>query len=76
MNPSVAAIATAAALALSVLTILTSAPVFAQISPADTGCENPAGNAPAGQQPTCQGGGLTQFFENQNPAGKAPPGQN
>jgi hypothetical protein len=42
----------------------------------DTGCSNPAGHWPAGQQPTCNGAGLDQHGEYQNPAGKAPPGQN
>lgn len=37
---------------------------------------NNGGHQPGGQQPSCQGGGLTQNSENQNPAGHAPPGQN
>jgi hypothetical protein len=50
--------------------------VDARITPVNTGCVNNGGNYPGGQQPNCQGGGLTQESENQNPAGKAPPGQN
>jgi hypothetical protein len=45
---------------------------FAKITPAN--CENGGGNIPPGQQPVCQGGGLTQNPAT-NPAGHAPPGQ-
>jgi hypothetical protein len=38
-------------------------------------CENHGGNEPAGQQPDCKGGGLTQNPAT-NPAGHEPPGQN
>jgi hypothetical protein len=38
-------------------------------------CENNGGNEPAGQQPDCKGGGLTQNPAT-NPAGHEPPGQN
>jgi hypothetical protein len=48
----------------------------AKIQPVDTQCTNNGGHQPAGQQPSCTGGGLTQESENQNPAGHAPPGQN
>jgi hypothetical protein len=48
----------------------------AKITPVDVSCENQGGHQPPGQQPSCQGGGLTQNSENQNPAGHAPPGQN
>jgi hypothetical protein len=44
----------------------------AKIAPAN--CTNGGGNQPGGQQPTCQGGGLTQNPA-ENPAGQAPPGQ-
>jgi hypothetical protein len=33
---------------------------FAKIQSVDTSCTNGGGNRPGGQQPTCQGGGLTQ----------------
>ena len=45
---------------------------FAKITPAS--CENQGGNLPPGQQPVCEGGGLTQNPAT-NPAGNAPPGQ-
>jgi hypothetical protein len=73
---------TAMAVALSVAMLVSSvaAPAAAKISPVttDTGCTNGGGNSPGGQQPSCQGSGLTQQTEteNQNPAGSAPPGQN
>ena len=51
-------------------------PAMAKISNVDTSCSNGGGNQPGGQQPTCNGGGLTQNSENQNPSGSAPPGQN
>ena len=44
----------------------------AKITPAS--CTNNGGNTPPGQQPVCQGGGLTQNPA-LNPAGHAPPGQ-
>ena len=47
-------------------------PVQAKITPAN--CTNNGGNQPGGQQPVCQGGGLTQNPAT-NPAGNAPPGQ-
>jgi hypothetical protein len=49
---------------------------FAKIQPVDVSCTNNGGHQPGGQQPSCQGSGLTQQSENQNPAGHAPPGQN
>jgi hypothetical protein len=73
---------TAMAVALSVAMLVSSVatPVQAKIQPVttDTGCVNNGGQRPNGQQPTCEGGGLTQETEteNQNPAGHAPPGQN
>jgi hypothetical protein len=49
-------------------------PVFYQIDKNGPG----GGNQPGGQQPSCEGSGLTQDTEteNQNPSGAAPPGQN
>ena len=74
---AIAAIAVALAMAVSPA-FMTSA--SAKISPVttDVSCTNNGGNQPGGQQPSCQGGGLTQQTEteNQNPAGSAPPGQN
>jgi hypothetical protein len=68
----------AMAIALSVAMLVSSvaAPVAAKIQPVPTECTNAGGNQPGGQQPECQGAGLTQETENQNPAGQAPPGQN
>ena len=71
----------AMAVALSVAMIVSSvaAPVAAKITPAEpASCENGGGNLPQGQQPTCQGEGLTQNEAKPatNPAGHAPPGQN
>jgi hypothetical protein len=51
---------------------------FAKITPgSDASCTNGGGNEPGGQQPNCQGGGLTQNPETPatNPAGNEPPGQ-
>jgi hypothetical protein len=72
-NVTFAALA-ALAVTLSVAMLVSSlaAPVQAKISPAN--CENQGGNQPGGQQPVCQGGGLTQNPAT-NPAGQAPPGQ-
>lgn len=69
------------AAAISIAMAFAVAPAFmtsasAKIQAVDISCANPAGQAPGGQQPTCQGKGLTQETENQNPAGQAPPGQN
>jgi hypothetical protein len=69
-----AALAVAMAVALSVVAIgpalVTQAE--AKISPAN--CTNGGGNQPGGQQPVCQGGGLTQNPAT-NPSGHEPPGQ-
>jgi hypothetical protein len=62
-----AAVTTAAALAA-----LAPAGAAAKIAPAN--CTNGGGNLPGGQQPVCNGGGLTQNPAT-NPAGQAPPGQ-
>ncbi len=51
------------------LTMSFSGVAFAKISK-----ENQGGNQPGGQQPVCQGEGLTQNPA-ENPAGHAPPGQ-
>jgi hypothetical protein len=71
----------AAAAAMAVAMAFAVAPAFmtsasAKIQSVPTECTNPAGHQPGGQQPECQGAGLTQETENQNPAGHAPPGQN
>jgi hypothetical protein len=72
-NVTFAALA-ALAVTLSVAMLVSSlaAPVQAKISPAN--CTNNGGQQPGGQQPVCQGGGLTQEPAT-NPAGNAPPGQ-
>ena len=59
-------------------TFLTQASAKITSQTTDTGCTNPAGKTPGGQQPTCEGEGLTQETEttNVNPSGAAPPGQN
>jgi hypothetical protein len=70
-----AAVAILAAIAPSFVS-----PVSAKITQetTDTGCTNGGGNSPGGQQPTCEGSGLTQetTTTNVNPSGSAPPGQN
>ena len=53
--------------------VATAGTASAKITPRS--CENGGGQLPPGQQPTCQGGGLTQNPA-LNPAGHAPPGQN
>ena len=70
----------AMAVALSVAMLVSSlaTPVQAKITPATPpSCETGGGNLPPGQQPVCQGGGLTQnpATPATNPAGQAPPGQ-
>jgi hypothetical protein len=73
-------LAIAFALALGVLATSMGTPASAKITPVttDVSCTNQGGNQPGGQQPSCEGQGLTQQTEteNQNPAGSAPPGQN
>jgi len=68
--------AMAVTLSIAMLVSSLATPVAAKIQAVDVSCTNGGGNQPGGQQPTCQGGGLTQESENQNPAGQAPPGQN
>ncbi len=67
------------ALVAAMMLVATAAPGFAKITPAQPpSCETPSGgNQPPGQQPNCQGGGLTQNPAKPatNPAGHAPPGQ-
>jgi hypothetical protein len=58
--------------ALFALTVPAASPASAKIAPAS--CENGGGQEPAGQQPVCKGGGLTQEPAT-NPAGHAPAGQ-
>jgi hypothetical protein len=56
--------------------VLIATPAEAKITQEDVSCTNGGGSQPGGQQPSCQGAGLTQETENQNPSGEAPPGQN
>ena len=65
-----------AIVASTLAVVLNNSIAFAKISEVPTSCTNQGGNQPGGQQPSCQGSGLTQESENQNPAGSAPPGQN
>jgi hypothetical protein len=80
MNIHKATFAALAAMAvtLSVAMLVSSlaTPVQAKITEEPLSCTNQGGQQPGGQQPECQGGGLTQESENQNPSGAAPPGQN
>jgi hypothetical protein len=76
---TLAVVAIVSALALVIApSLMTTA--SAKITPktTDTSCTNGGGQQPGGQQPTCQGSGLTQqqTTENVNPSGSAPPGQN
>ena len=72
--------AMAVALSVAMLVSSVAAPVQAKITPVttDVSCTNGGGQQPGGQQPSCQGSGLTQETETekQNPSGAAPPGQN
>jgi hypothetical protein len=71
--------AMAVTLSVSMLVSSLATPAAAKITPAQPpSCTNGGGNEPQGQQPTCQGEGLTQNPPTPatNPAGKAPPGQN
>jgi hypothetical protein len=62
----------ALAAAVGIFVMAPAGVAVAKISPAN--CENQGGNQPGGQQPVCQGGGLTQNPAT-NPSGNAPPGQ-
>ena len=73
---ALAAMAVTLSVAMLVSSVVT--PVQAKITPAQPpSCENGGGNQPGGQQPTCQGQGLTQNPAKpaKNPAGHEPPGQ-
>ena len=70
--------AMAVALSIAMLVSSLATPVEAKITPATPpSCETGGGNQPPGQQPECQGEGLTQnpATPATNPAGQAPPGQ-
>ena len=54
------------------MTVVPVSGALGAINPAN--CTNNGGHQPGGQQPVCQGGGLTQNPAT-NPAGHAPPGQ-
>lgn len=62
----------AGAAALGIFALAPTGIAGAKIAPAS--CTNGGGNEPGGQQPVCQGGGLTQNPAT-NPSGNAPPGQ-
>ena len=73
---ALAAMAVTMSVAMLVSSIAT--PVAAKITPGTPpSCTNNGGQQPGGQQPNCQGEGLTQnpATPATNPAGKAPPGQ-
>jgi len=70
MRKRIAAVTAACAVAVGMTVGVSGA--AAKISPAS--CTNNGGQQPPGQQPVCQGGGLTQQPA-LNPAGHAPPGQ-
>jgi hypothetical protein len=75
----VALAAMAVTLSVAMLVSSLATPAAAKITPAQPpSCENRGGNQPGGQQPTCEGEGLTQnpATPATNPAGHAPPGQN
>jgi hypothetical protein len=67
-----AKVAAAAATAAAVAAMVPAGTASAKINPPS--CTNGGGQTPQGQQPVCQGAGLTQNPAT-NPAGKAPPGQ-
>jgi hypothetical protein len=73
-----AILATAVVLVAIAPSFLTNASAEITQKTTDTSCTNGGGQQPGGQQPTCQGSGLTQqqTTENVNPSGSAPPGQN
>jgi hypothetical protein len=79
-NTRAAKIALAAAVAATAVMLLAAVvpAAFADVKgSADTSCTNNGGQQPGGQQPSCQGSGLTQETCNATTgSGKCPAGQN
>ena len=61
------------ALVAAMMMVATAAPAFAKITPPE--CENPGGQTPTGQQPTCKNTNGLKQEPAKNPAGNEPPGQ-